>query len=141
MRGFLFVKHRRCRNIAYNTRLLWIPVNFLQKYDAAANPRMYRYIEDIQQEFDCQKASFVSVLCKSRFELWWNFGRPTWSLACEKNMFYMHAITKFSKGPHIEIHNNFQNMFHLYDSFNSLWIKSLYWCSLWWHLPGYKWLQ
>ena len=31
---------------------------------------------------------------KSRFELWWNFGRPTWSLACEKNIFYMHAIKK-----------------------------------------------
>ena len=24
--------------------------------------------------------------------------------------FYMHAITKFQKGPHIEIQNNFQNM-------------------------------
>ena len=23
----------------------------------------------------------------SRFELWWNSGRPTWSLACEENMF------------------------------------------------------
>ena len=23
----------------------------------------------------------------SRFELWWNFGRPTWSLAWEKNVF------------------------------------------------------
>ena len=44
---------------------------------------------------------------KSRFELWWNFGRLTWSLACEKNMFYMHAITKFQKGPHIDIQNNF----------------------------------
>ena len=49
---------------------------------------------------------------KSRFELWCNFGRPTWSLAFEKNIFYMHAITKFQKGPHIEIQNNFKNMFH-----------------------------
>ena len=40
---------------------------------------------------------FCRFLDRSRFDLWWNFCRPTWSLACEKNMFYMHAITKFQK--------------------------------------------
>ena len=30
----------------------------------------------------------------------------------KKYMFYMHAITKFQKVPHIEIQNNFQNTFH-----------------------------
>ena len=43
----------------------------------------------------------------SRLELWWKFVRPTWSLACEKNIFYMHANTKLKKIPHIEIQNNF----------------------------------
>ena len=36
---------------------------------------------------------------------------------------------------------NFQTMFHFYDSFNGLWVKSLYWCLLWWHLPEKKRLQ
>ena len=49
----------------------------------------------------------------SRFELWWNFGWPTWSLACDKNMFYMHAIKKIKKGTYVEIKNDFQNMFFL----------------------------
>ena len=77
----------------------------------------------------------IWIFLRSRLEVWWNFGQPTWSLACEKNMLYMHAIKKFQKGPNIEIQNNFQSMFCFYDSFNSLWVKSLYWCSLWWHLP------
>ena len=37
---------------------------------------------------------FHNELFISRFELWWNFGRPPWSLACEKNIFYMHARKK-----------------------------------------------
>ena len=46
-------------------------------------------------------------------------GRPgAWLM--KKKLFYMHAITQFQKGPHIEIENYFQNMFHFYDSFNGL---------------------
>ena len=55
-----------------------------------------------------------------------------------KNMFYMHAITKLKKIPHNEIQNYFQNMFHFYDSLYGLWVKGLYWCSLWGHLPWKK---
>ena len=44
----------------------------------------------------------------------------TWSFAWEEKILYEHAITKFQKGPHIEIQNNFQNMFNFYDSFNGL---------------------
>ena len=75
------------------------------------------------------------IVVRSRFELWWNFGRPTWSLACEKNSFYMHAIKKVKKGTYIEIQNGFQNMFKFYDSLYGLWVKGLYWCLLWGHLP------
>ena len=56
-------------------------------------------------------------------------GRPEAWLVTQM-FFYMHAITKFQKGPHIEIQNNFQNMFCFYDSFNGLRVKSLYWCSV-----------
>ena len=45
-------------------------------------------------------------------------GRPGAWLVFKKN--YMHAITEFQKIPHIEIQNNFQSMFHFYDSFNGL---------------------
>ena len=38
----------------------------------------------------------------------------------EENMLYIHAITKFKKGPHIEIQIDFQNMFHFYDSLYGL---------------------
>ena len=54
-----------------------------------------------------------------------------------KNMFFMHAIVKCQNG----VQNNFQNMLCFYDSFNGLWVKSLYWYSLLWHLHGKKWLQ
>ena len=77
---------------------------------------------------------------KSRFELWWNFGGQPGAWLVKKNVF-MHAITKFHKGPHIEIQHDFQNMFCFYDSLNGFWVKSLYWCSLWWHLPWKKRLQ
>ena len=54
-------------------------------------------------------------------QLWCNFGRPTWSLACEeKNIFYMHAIKKVKKGTHIGIQNDFQNMFYFYDNLYGL---------------------
>ena len=33
---------------------------------------------------------------------------------------------KISKRPYIENQNNFQNMFHFYDSFNGLLVRSLY---------------
>ena len=52
----------------------------------------------------------------SRFQLGRNFGRPTWSLACEENLFYMHAIKKIKKGTYVEIQNEFQDMFKFYDS-------------------------
>ena len=42
------------------------------------------------------------------------FDWPTWSFACE--FFYMHAITKLKKRPHIEIQIVFQNIFHFDDS-------------------------
>ena len=72
---------------------------------------------------------------RSRFELWWNFGRPTRSLACKKNIFHMHAIKKIKKVTYVEIQNDFQNMLKFYDSLYGLWVKGLYWCSLWEHLP------
>ena len=88
---------------------------------------------------------FLSVTSSGRvltstFELM-EFWPANLELGLWKNMFYMHAITKIHKGPHIKIQNNFQNMSHFYDSFNGLWVKSLYWYSLWWHVPGKKWLQ
>ena len=52
-----------------------------------------------------------------------------------KFFFYMHAIKKVKKGIYVEIHNDLQNMFKFFDSFYGLWVKGLYWCSLWGHLP------
>ena len=34
--------------------------------------------------------------------------------------FYMHAIKKFRKGTYVEIKNDFQNKFNLYDSLYGL---------------------
>ena len=45
-------------------------------------------------------------------------GRPEAWLV--KQIVLMHAITKFQKGPHIEIQNNFHNMFRFYDIFNGI---------------------
>ena len=53
-------------------------------------------------------------------------GRPTWSLACEKNIFHMHVIKKIKKGTCVGIQNDFQNMFNIYDSIYGLLLKSLY---------------
>ena len=58
----------------------------------------------------------INIWHKSIFELWWDFVRPTWSLACEKNMFYMNAIIKLKKETRIEIQIDFQNKFYFYDS-------------------------
>ena len=74
----------------------------------------------------------------TRFELWWNFGRPTWSLACGKNIFICMKSKNSKKYLILKLKNNFQNMFRFYDSFNVLWVKKIYWCSLWWHLPRKK---
>ena len=42
---------------------------------------------------------------------------PTGRLACEKNMYYKHAIKKvLKKGTYVQIENDFQNMFNFYDS-------------------------
>ena len=47
-------------------------------------------------------------------------------LACRPGAWLVKKIcficmqSQFQKGPHIEIQNNFQNMFHFYDSFNGL---------------------
>ena len=49
--------------------------------------------------------------------------------------FYMHAIKKDKKETYVEIQNHSQNMFKFYDSLYGLWVKGLYWCSLWWNLP------
>ena len=44
---------------------------------------------------------FIKVLLYQDLSYGEIFGWQTWSLACEQNMFYMHAITKLQKGPHI----------------------------------------
>ena len=56
----------------------------------------------------------------SRLGLWGNFVWPTLCYTCVEKMFYMHAITKFQKGPHIEIQIEFQTMFPFNDSLYSL---------------------
>ena len=48
--------------------------------------------------WQCNLEAYISYYpLISRFELWWEFDRPTWSLACEKNIFWMYAITKLKK--------------------------------------------
>ena len=57
----------------------------------------------------------------SQFKIRSNEFGPTGRLACEKNIFHMHAIKKLGKGIHIEIENYFQIMFHFYNSLYGLW--------------------
>ena len=56
-------------------------------------------------------------------------------LSLWKKYFLYACNHKISKGFSYWNSKQNQNMFHFYDIFNGLWVKSVYWCSLWWHLP------
>ena len=61
--------------------------------------------------------------CKSLYQdLSYGEILPGWPGAwlVKKNIFYMHAIKKMKKGSHVEIQNDFQNMFKFYDSLYGL---------------------
>ena len=67
-------------------------------------------------------------------------GRPGAWLVKKKNLYACNNKKNY-KRTYIEIKNDFQNMFKFYDSLYGLWLKGLYWCSLWGHLPWKKWLN
>ena len=55
-----------------------------------------------------------------------------------KNSFFIWSNQKSFKKNHVENQKDFQNMFNFYDSLYGLWVRSLYWYSLWGHLPWKK---
>ena len=55
---------------------------------------------------DSLRSSPASIR-KSRFELWWKFVWPTWSLACERKKIICMQSQNIKRKTHIEIQNDF----------------------------------